>query len=99
LEFVSDFGLEISLSPNVLKGKSIYVGLHCAALFEDDNILFAARELAEMNTKELLAKIRLRMDYLDCFFDREQFQRINDTVMNYLIKNSSHHLAVAKRLY
>jgi len=68
-------------------------------LFEDENILFAARELAEMNTKELLAKIRLRMDYLDCFFDREQFQRINDTVMNYLIKNSRQHLMVAKRLY
>jgi len=68
-------------------------------LFEDENILFAARELAEMNTKELLAKIRLRMDYLDCFFDREQFQRINDTVMNYLSKNGSQHLTVAKRKY
>jgi len=68
-------------------------------LFEDDNILFAARELAEMDTKELLAKIRLRMDYLECFFDREQFQRINDTVMNYLSKNGSQHLTVAKRLY
>jgi len=53
-------------------------------LFEDENVLFAAMNLAEMNTKELLAKIHLRMDYLECFFDRVQFDRINVAVIDFL---------------
>ena len=61
-------------------------------LFEDENVLSAAKILAEMNMKALLAKIRLRMDYLDCFFDRVQFGRINDSVMDYLKKYSHQHL-------
>lgn len=67
-------------------------------LFEDENILFAARELAEMDTKDCLDEIRIHKGII-LSFDRNQFERITKTVMNYLIKNSSQHLTVAKRLY
>jgi len=61
-------------------------------LFSQLNVLCAAKKLAEMDTKECLDEIQLHKG-ISQSFDRNQLVRIKTTVMNYLIKNSSQHLA------
>jgi len=53
-------------------------------LFEGEEVLSAVRILSEMDGKDCLAKVRLRMDYLDCFFDRKQLDRITATIIDFL---------------
>ncbi len=61
-------------------------------LFEQENIFYAAKKLAEMDIKECLDEIPLH-NGISQSIDRNQLIRIKTTVMNYLLKNSSQHFS------
>jgi hypothetical protein len=82
-------------------GEDLGKGTDCPVngqlLFNQLNIFCAAKKLAELDIKVCLDEILLHKGVI-LSFDREQFKRITNTVMNYLLKNSSQHLADSNAL-